>query len=386
MAVAGLLVCAPSAHAQLGVSIDPTSGFPGDLVTGQVNVADVAAQCTTDLTEFQAKFEAVLAGPYDGGSPSGELFSRFFPGDEFVFENCDQAAYSMTGLVLFGVVLNLNGAAETAFERSFAFTFADILTQEPVGELGQFDPFTGEGSVTVPDLTPGLWAVAAACVEPVLDLDQLEAGIRTSGAFLESLGFPTCDINAPEFVEYIEQLLGPGTDIFGFLFAFGPEFLQPIVTPQALGVQLFTILEPAPIEIKVANAFRSRSKPGRINIRGSLQTGQFGPNDALDPNSDFSLRVTDGLNLDVTLDVDADTCTSNPRGRILCKDAAKTYQISFAPQGKVAGTYRLDIKLRQLDIGAPQVGPLTLELDYGIPRQGTAANCRVDAAKLSCKG
>ena len=37
-------------------------------------------------------------------------------------------------------------------------------------------------------------------------------------------------------------MFGPGTDLFAFLNAIGPDILQPIVTPDALGVQLFTVL------------------------------------------------------------------------------------------------------------------------------------------------
>jgi hypothetical protein len=241
--VTGVLGAGPArAQAPLGFTIAPTQGLPGDTVTGQVNVADVAASCVTDLAEFQARFQAVLDGPYAGGSNSGELFSRFFPGGEFVFENCDQAAYSLTGITVLGIGANIMGAAETALPQTFVMTFAEIATQQPVGELGHFDPATGAGSVVVPDVAPGPWAVAAACVGPVLDVDLLETGIRTNGAFLESLGFPTCDINSPEFAQFVQELLGPDADLFTFLNAFGPTFIRNIVTPDALGVQIFTVL------------------------------------------------------------------------------------------------------------------------------------------------
>jgi hypothetical protein len=138
--------------------------------------------------------------------------------------------------------LNIEMAAETALPQTFALTFAEIATQEPVGELSTFDPVTGVGTVTTPDVAPGLWAVAAACVAPVLDIDALEAGIRENGAFLESLGFPTCDINSQAFADYVEVLLGEGADLFTFLFAFGPTFVQSIVAPEALGAQFFTVL------------------------------------------------------------------------------------------------------------------------------------------------
>lgn len=115
--VSALVGASPASAQTLGLSIDRTQGLPGDVVNGQVNPADVAASCTTDLAEFQAKFQEVLAGPYGGGNPGSELLSRFFPGDDFVFENCDQAAFSLTGLVIFGIALNFNGAAGTACRK-----------------------------------------------------------------------------------------------------------------------------------------------------------------------------------------------------------------------------------------------------------------------------
>ncbi len=244
LAVALAALPASPAWAQLSLTIDPTQGFSGDTVSGQVDPAGVAASCVTDLAELQARFEAVIAGPFNGGATEGEFFSRFFPGGDFLFETCEQSAYSLTGITILGIALNVNGAAETVLPQTFVLTFADLAIQQPVGELGHFDPVTGAGSVTVPDITPGLWAVAATCVGPVLDLDALEAGIRSNGAFLESLGMP-CDINSPEFEEFLEEFLGGEGDIFQFLEIIGPTLIQSIVAPNALGVQLFTILAEA---------------------------------------------------------------------------------------------------------------------------------------------
>jgi hypothetical protein len=238
----GLLGAVPArAQSPLGFSIDPTLGLPGITVTGQVDVDDVAQFCVTDLAEFQAEFQALIDGPYAGGGPEGELFSRFFPGGEFVFENCDQAAYSLTGLVALGIGANIGGAAETAFPQSFVMTFADIATQNPIGQLGRFDPTTGVGSVVVPDIPPGVAAIAATCVSPQFDVDLLEAGIRENGAFLEAIGASPCDINSPEFSQFVADFLGQEPDIFAFLNAIGPSLLQNVVKFDALGLQLFTV-------------------------------------------------------------------------------------------------------------------------------------------------
>ena len=233
------------AQEPLGFTIDPTAGLPGTVVSGQVDPADVAEQCVTTLEALQAEFAAVLEGPFGGGGTDNELFMRFFPGNEFIFENCDQAAYSITGITALGIGANINGAAEIALPQTFVMTFVDLLTQDPLGELGHFDPVTGAGSVVVPNLQCGPQAVAAVCVEPTLDIDLLEAGIRENGDFLRSLGFTdaTCDINSPEFAAKVEEIVGT-PDIFAFLEFIGPTIVQNIVVPDALGLQIFNITCP----------------------------------------------------------------------------------------------------------------------------------------------
>ncbi len=240
-AVASLAMVGTAA-AQLDFTIDPTEGRPGDTVSGQVDPDDVAEHCPTTPEELQAVFNEVFAGPFAGGATEGDLFSRIFPGGEFVFETCDQAAYSLTGFVIFAIALNAEGATDTALPQTFVMTFVDPLTLDPIGERGNFDPVTGAGSVLVPEVDPGQYPVVATCVRPSLNVDTLEAGLRENGAFLEELGFPTCDINAPEFAAHVEELLGPGADILAFLSAFGPDLLESIVEPGALGLQLFTVL------------------------------------------------------------------------------------------------------------------------------------------------
>ena len=167
-----------------------------------------------------------------------------------VYENHDQLSYVLTLAVALGIAADLGGAAQGALPQTFVMTFAEIATQEPVGELGSFDPTTGVGSVQVPDVMPGPWAVAAACVGPVFDLDLLEAGIREGGAYLMSIGavFGADGPSSPEFIAFMQDFLDTDLEGFELLVAFvqaiGPNLLQPIVTPDALGVQIFTVLGP----------------------------------------------------------------------------------------------------------------------------------------------
>ena len=50
------------------------------------------------------------------------------------------------------------------------------------------------------------------------------------------------DLNSPEFAEFVEEFLGPGADIFEFLFTIGPTLIQKIVTPGALGVHVHLLV------------------------------------------------------------------------------------------------------------------------------------------------
>jgi hypothetical protein len=210
---------------------------------GQVDTDDVAANCTTDPAAFQARFSDLFQGPFASGAPEGDLFGRFFPRGDFEFTNSAQLAYQATGFVALGIVGDQT-IAEGALPQTFVMTFADIATQEPVGELGHFDPATGEGSATVPDVDPGQWAVAAACVGPSLDLDTLEAGIRASGDLLEGLGVPVAPggLSDPAVTEFVQDFLDdPDATFIDFLQQIGPDLLQPIVDFDALGFQIFCV-------------------------------------------------------------------------------------------------------------------------------------------------
>jgi len=155
---------------------------------------------------------------------------------------------------------------------------------------GHFDPVTGVGSVTVPNVTPGPQAVAATCVEPSLDVGTLEAGISANGAFLESLGPPTCDLNDPAFAEFVGEFLGGEPDLFAFLAAIGPTLVQNIVVPRALGVQIFNVLAPPPEAI--GNVIEDI---GALVAAGDLKKGQ---GKALTSLLENALRSVDRGNTD----------------------------------------------------------------------------------------
>src|SRR5262249_32085077 len=151
--VTGVFVAGTASGQSLGFTIDPTSGRPGDTVSGQVNPADVAAHCVTSLEPFQARFTDLLNGPFVGGNQVGDLPQMFFPDpNNIVYENTNQVAYVLTLAVVLGISADIGGAAGTALPQTFVMTFADLATQQPLGPLGHFDPVTGVGSVVVPGL------------------------------------------------------------------------------------------------------------------------------------------------------------------------------------------------------------------------------------------
>ncbi|HEV7733588.1 MAG TPA: hypothetical protein VGR62_15585, partial [Candidatus Binatia bacterium] len=168
-----------------------------------------------------------------------ELCDMFFPGlyeeqgscailggDFSIFTNYDQLAYAYLALTAFGINFDFGGAAQTALEQTFVMTFADLATQQPIGQRGSFDPVTGVGSVVVPNLDPGIYPVAATCVAPNLDL--LLAAIEQASTTLEESG-PALP-------------LPNDFDLFASLFEFGPQLIVPMMSPRALGVQIFSIL------------------------------------------------------------------------------------------------------------------------------------------------
>src|SRR4030095_7176992 len=248
----GVLVTAVPAQGQLGFTIDPTQGLPGTVVSGQVNPEDVAAHCVTTVEGLQAVFETLLAGPFVGGNTEGELVQRFFPDTNvIIYENLGQIAYVLTLFTVLGIALNINGATETALPQTFVMTFADLVTQRPVGELGSFDPVTGAGSVVTPDITCGPQPIVATCATPSFDIDRLEAGIRESADFLMSIGyqFAVGSENgplSPSAIAFMKDFLDSDLEDFdlfiAFLQAIGPDLIQPIMVPGPLGLQFFSVL------------------------------------------------------------------------------------------------------------------------------------------------
>ncbi|HEX6235778.1 MAG TPA: hypothetical protein VFZ68_01220 [Acidimicrobiales bacterium] len=222
--------------ATLGFAVDKTQAQPDTLVLGKADSADVAEHCVTDVEEFQTRMQAF-----------GEVLFELLPGlDPSAESNQDAVLFFYIAIAL-GVLFEPE-TAQDVLDQTFVMTFAEIATQEPVGEMGNFDPDTGEGSVVVPDIEPGMWAVAAACVGPVADADTILAGAAEHADFIrDELGLPPDPW--PEDFNFSEFLVDKFTDAFtpefrAFVERIGPTILASVVEPDAFGAVLFCILDP----------------------------------------------------------------------------------------------------------------------------------------------
>lgn len=287
------------ANPVLGFTIDPTEGLPGDTVNGQVNPADVAAHCNTTTASVSAAFDAVQTAM----GLDKELCDRFWPGAfqegvcNFTFDptNYEQLSYIYLTLASFGIAFDLSGAAEQFLEQSFVMTFAD-LGQNPIGERGTFDPVTGIGSVVVPSLDPGFWPVAATCVTPRLEL--IGSAVEAGAQILQDMGIP--------------MPLPPGYDLFGTAPDIGPALIPALVSPRALGVQVFKILA----DVDHFQCYRARNS--RFSSREVTLSDRFG-----------TRTVTVRSPRDLC--APADTNGEDPEA-IESPDFLTTYRLNAAPQ------------------------------------------------------
>jgi hypothetical protein len=208
----------------LGFEVDITEGRPGDTVNGQVDVDDVAANCTTDPAELQAKFTELANAAQTLILEEGYLPTEFRGYHTYEELSAATVLAAAAGPIYFEEYL------DEAMAQTFVMTFAEVATQEPVGERVNFDPAVGQATITVPELDPGVWAVAATCVEPSIDPARIRTAISEGATYFESQG-----IELPVVPD------GP-EDFAPFAAEHGPTILVPVMQPEALGAQIFTIL------------------------------------------------------------------------------------------------------------------------------------------------
>lgn len=225
----------------LGFEIDPTEGAPGDTVAGAVDVSDVAEHCPTTVEEISSRFGEL-------GLALQGIMPDYAPAEGDTYQSTEYMGAQMIGVLSYAIEYNLvfdeetpdaPGAADLLLPQAFIMTFADIATQAPVGERANFDPDEGTATVVVPDVDPGMWAVAAACVAPSLDEATLRQAITEAAALLED------ELELTDQVPLDWEFPGGFEAAIAWLTDAAPTLLEPLMVPQALGFQLFCVQDAA---------------------------------------------------------------------------------------------------------------------------------------------
>lgn len=205
---------------QMGFEIDTGQGSPGDVVEGVVDADDVAAAC---LSVDELVGNAVTE--IDAALPDWEPPAGLSEEQAEVFAEAVQTL--RVGVQTFPEI------AEQLWSETFVFTFADIETQELLGDTGSFDPASGEGSIVVPELEPGTYALAAACVQiqsaAMLVDGGLDAGAEAFWAWVadNDIDVPDPDVIGEEWQAFVEES--------------ALEWVPELIDPRAVGIQLFCI-------------------------------------------------------------------------------------------------------------------------------------------------
>lgn len=230
--LAGMLAGAGAAGAQVpDFTISPTSGPSGTTVTGNVNPELIAENCLVasdpeDVDAVQAHFTA-LFGAYQ------PYLASITEAPVDTLEELAGAGFNLALLGIAGILGDENTIEYMG--NTYVLTFIDLGTTEPIGERSTFDPTSGVGQVVAPDVDPGLYGVAATCVEPVL----------TDEAFAEAIAAGVEALIA-EYGDLAGALEANATAPLDVARLMAESMLPPMMVPMdgARWVQQFTI--PAP--------------------------------------------------------------------------------------------------------------------------------------------
>lgn len=268
----------------LGFAISADEGVPGDLVGGDVSVADVEEHClaieelfndneepTGELVRFEAAF-----GQYNADVNEGE---RPVPGG-LTLEEYNEGIEPIVFLVLGVTLLDEDGSnLEQLWQNLFILTFADLTTTELIGDTANFSPTTGEGEIEVPELEPDIYGVAAACVNFVSDEEllaedgALDQVVPTLYAWIQENypeGPPALDPDDPDFVEFVVDA--------------GGVWVPETVTPMAFGVSPFCVLdadgncgdpEPEPVEPPAEEEVTPEPEPETVEVTATAAEPRF---------------------------------------------------------------------------------------------------------------
>lgn len=203
----------------LDFQVDKTEGAPGEEVHGQVDVDDVAEVCPDSRAEIGPAFQAVsemATSVRDDYIPTEDPYQR--------------VGFEAVQLIP-QIIANDDDFAQLFLDQSLVMTFAEVATQDPVGERVNFDRAIGEGTLVVPDIDPGLWAVVATCVLPLSDETTVRNAIEAATETMREAG-------------YLDPEVIPPSERFQWLQDNSDDLLFPLMAPEGLGAQLFCILGP----------------------------------------------------------------------------------------------------------------------------------------------
>jgi hypothetical protein len=148
-------------------------------------------------------------------------------------------------------------------------------------------------------------------------------------------------------------------------------------------------LELVRVRLRQNSARPGKRENGNILVRGELIVAS--PEEPLDPAGGVSLRIADGLSLDVEHAWSSFECTSLRSGRVTCRNADRTEQVKFEPLSAKTSRMRFAVTLKRLGIEGPFAPDVIVRLTHdppipviGIDRLGTIASCRVTRNALVC--
>jgi hypothetical protein len=234
--VASLLVLLPGGNVGAehpdGLVVNPDEGVPGDLIATQVDPEAVEEACITtaeELIELLAG-EGGLIEQWEEYNPFSELEGLALLAALLAASPEDLAA-ALFQAALETIAANADGEADRFVDAlPYLLSFIDIATQEPVGEMSEFDPETGQGTIEVPDLDPGLWIIAAFCVEPQITPESAAAAIAAGAEFITEGEYDLFDFAADP--------AGLGAELVQVM-------VTPLMAPRHTWTSPFTVLAEA---------------------------------------------------------------------------------------------------------------------------------------------
>lgn len=151
-----------------------------------------------------------------------------------------------------------------------------------------------------------------------------------------------------------------------------------------------------PMQLRIVPSTSTRRDNGRVVIEGRLAV--HGAGDSTATPDGLTLRLTDALRLDETIEWTGDECKPRREGGVHCRRKRSPRHVAkidaLPSDGAGVPLFAVKVTLVELALSAPFVAPLRIELTNdprtpgrGIDRIGTATDCAVtEQLGLECTG